>query len=112
MAKPVSISVREISAAAKGSVSRALEKHNAAFPVKPGGPIGYFPRPWIFGFILDQDLLEKTALGNAQLLASDVHADIARSMSSVQAGKPGVVIGGGHIICGFFPAAEIEMIEE
>jgi len=112
MAKPVSISAREISAAAKGSVSKALDKHKAAFPVKAGHPVGFFPRPWIFGFIMDSAQLDKATFANAQQLAGDVHDEIARAMPAVKAGSPNVVFGGGHIICGFFPPAEIEMIEE
>ena len=45
-------------------------------------------------------------------LAGDVHAEIARAMPAVKAGSPNIAFGGGHIICGFFPPVEIEMIEE
>jgi hypothetical protein len=33
-------------------------------------------------------------------------------MAAVKAGSPNIALGGGHIICGFLPSAEIEMIEE
>jgi hypothetical protein len=35
MAKPVSISAQKLSAAAKDSVAKALERHNAALPINP-----------------------------------------------------------------------------
>lgn len=112
MAKPVSISAREISAAAKGSVSKALDKHKASLSIKPGHPVGFFPRPLIFGFVMDSTELDKATFASAKSLAGDVHAEIARTMPAVKAGSPNIAIGGGHIICGFFPPAEIEMIEE
>jgi len=112
MPKPVSISARQISAAAKDSVAKALDKHKAAFPIKPGHPVGFFPRPLIFGFVMDGAQLDKTTFASAQQLAGDVHAEIARAMPAVKAGSPNVVFGGGHIICGFLPPIEVEMIEE
>lgn len=112
MAKPVSISARQISAAAKDSVAKALDTHKAAFPIKPGHPVGFFPRPLIFGFILDSAQLEKTTFTTAHQFAKDVHGEIARAMPAVKAGIPNVAFGGGHIICGFLPPREIELIEE
>ena len=45
MAKPVSISVKQISAAAKGSVAKALERRSAVLP-KPNYRIGFIPPYW------------------------------------------------------------------
>jgi hypothetical protein len=111
MAKPVSISAKAISAAAKASVAKAVDKHKA-LAIKPGHPVGFFPRPLIFGFVMDSAELDKATFANAQQLAGDVHAEIARAMPAVKAGSPNIAFGGGHIICGFFPPVEIEMIEE
>ncbi len=111
MAKPVSISAREISAAAKGSVAKVLENHKPAFPMNDVR-IGYFPPHWILGFILDSKQLEKSTLEDAQALANNVHRGIAGSVASVAAGKPALILGGGHIICGFLPPPDINLIEE
>ena len=111
MAKPVSISAKAIAAAAKTSVAKAVDKHKA-LAIKPGHPVGFFPRPLIFGFIMDSAELDKATFANAQQLAGDVHADIANAMPAVKTGNPNIAFGGGHIICGFLPPAEIELIEE
>ncbi len=111
MAKPVSISAKAVSAAAKASVAKAIDKHRA-LAIKPGHPAGFFPRPLIFGFVMDSAELNKATFENAQALAGDVHAEIAHALPAVKAGIPNIAFGGGHIICGFFPPIEIDMIEE
>jgi hypothetical protein len=110
MAKPVSISAKDISAAAKTSVAKAIGRHKAAFP-KPDYRFGFIPPYWWVGFILEN--AEGTlTFADAQTLATDVHSGIADSVSSVRGGTPGAIFSGGHIICGFLPPREINLIEE
>ena len=111
MARPVSISVKQISAAAKGSVSKALEQHKAAFP-SPDYRVGFIPPYYWFGFVVYNPLVEKLSVSEAQALATSVHGGIADSMSAVKGGVPGVIWGGGHIICGFLPPPDINVFEE
>jgi hypothetical protein len=111
MARPVSISARAITAAAQASVAKAVDKHKA-LALKPGHPVGFFPRPLIFGFVMDSAELDKATFATARKLASDVHAEIAHAMPAVKAASPNIAFAGDHIICGFLPPAEIEMIEE
>jgi hypothetical protein len=111
MAKPVSISVKEISAAAKGTVAKALEQHKAAFP-KPDYRLGFVPPHWWVGFVIYDTHNGELTLGNAEKLATDVHRGIAASVSSVKGGKPGVMLGDGNLTIGFVPPIEINLIEE
>ena len=111
MAKPVSISVKEISAAARGTVAKALDQHKAAFP-KPDYRLGYIPPYWWFGIVIYNPLNDNLTLGNAQKLATDVHSGIAASVSSARDGKPGVIFGDGNLTIGFAPPIEINLIEE
>jgi hypothetical protein len=111
MTKPVSISVKEISAAAKGTVAKALEQHKAAFP-KPDYRIGFVPPHWWFGFVIYNPHIGELTLSNAQKLATEVHRGIAGSASSVKGGKPGVMLEDGTLTIGFVPPIEINLIEE
>lgn len=111
MAKPVSLSVKQISAAAKDSVSKALQDHKAAFP-NPDFRVGFIPPHCWFGFVVYNPLVDKLNAGDAQKLATDVHGSIAGSMSAVRGGIPGVILGGGHIICGFLPPPDVNVFEE
>jgi hypothetical protein len=110
MAKPVSISAKAISAAARDSVGKALAGRKPGLPLN-AVRIGYFPPHWIFGFILDPREFEKSTLAETQALASSVHGGIAGALTTVADAKPAFVVGGGHIICGFFPPAEAELLE-
>ena len=110
MAKPVSISAKSISAAAKTSVAKAIGRHKAAFP-KPDYRLGFIPPYWWCGFIIDNPEGPFT-LADAQTLAADTHSGIAAEMPSVKGAIPGAIFGGGHIICGFLPPPDINLLEE
>lgn len=110
MAKPVSISARQISAAARKSVGKALTDRKSPLPINEVR-VGYFPPHWILGFILDPREFEKSTFAEVQTVARNVHGGIAGEMATVAAAKPAFVVGGGHIICGFFPPAEAELVE-
>ena len=112
MARPVSLSVKHISAAAKGSVAKALEQHRAAFPTNPDFRIGFVPPHWWFGFVIYNPVIDKIGLADAAKLASEVHGGIAGSVASVKGGKPGVVLGDGNLTIGFAPPIEVNVFEE
>jgi len=111
MAKPISISVKEISAAAKGTVSKALKDHEAAFP-RPDYRLGYIPPYWWFGIVIYNPLDKGLTLDSAQQLATTVHGGIAASVASAKGGKPGVIFGDGGLTIGFAPSPDIGLIEE
>jgi hypothetical protein len=111
MAKPVSISVKQISAAAKGSVAKALERRSTVLP-KPNYRIGFIPPYWWLGVIIDPQGPVELSLAKGEELAKEVHGGIADAVSAVRGGIPGVISSGGHIICGFLPPPEVELIEE
>jgi len=72
MAGPTSLSVRELSAAAKGSVAKVLEQHKAKFP-KPDFHFGFFPPHWWLGIVIRnpdrKEIPQKTLIEAAQLAA-------------------------------------------
>ena len=110
MAKPVSISAKHISAAAKATVSKALDRRKAAFPT-PDYRLGFIPPYWWVGVVVENAEATLT-LADAQTLSTEVHSGIADQVASVRGGIPGTIFGGGHIICGFLPPPEIGLIEE
>jgi hypothetical protein len=111
MARAVSLSVGEISKAAKSSVDKALGSRQAAFPKIPDHRLGFVPPHHWFGFVLSNVPLDKFSLGDAEKLATEVHHGIAASVAGVKGGKPGLVVGGGHITIGFAPPIEIDILE-
>jgi hypothetical protein len=88
MSRPVSISVGEISKAARASVEKALTGHKAAFPVIPDHRIGFVPPYWWYGFVIYDAQLDKLGLGEAQKLATEVHHGIAGSVASSKVASP------------------------
>ena len=71
MAGPTSLSVRELSAAAKGSVAKVLEQHKAKFP-KPDFHFGFFPPHWWLGIVIRNPDLEHLTLGEANKMAREL----------------------------------------
>ena len=102
MADPTSISLKEISAAARASVAKALEQNKMMLP-QPDH-FGYFPPWWWFGFIIRNPDFRNGTLAEAQKLAADVHQGIAASVAIAKGGKPVVIIEDGTITLGFAPA--------
>lgn len=111
MNKPVSLSVRELSAAAKGTVAKALEQNSKAF-VKPNYHFGFFPPRYWFGFILYNWDHQKVSLADTHKLATDVHHGIAASVPALKGAKPGAILIDGNLTIGFVPPIEINLIEE
>src|ERR1700688_4389021 len=71
MARPVSISVGEISKVAKATVEKALAGHKAAFPVIPDHRIGFIPPHWWYGFVMFDAPIDKLGLADAQKMATE-----------------------------------------
>lgn len=108
MADPVSISIKDLSAKAKGSVAKALETHHQAFP-RPNYTFGFVP-PWWIGIII-RNPLENLTVADARKLATDIHKGVGSSVPALRGSSPGAVVGPGHIICGFI-APEVAVFEE
>jgi hypothetical protein len=111
MPRPVSISIKQVSTAAKGTVAKVLEQHKTRFP-KPDYHFGYFPPHWWLGVIIYKPDVAQITLSEAQRLATDVHAGMTSAVSAVKGGKPGVIVGDGTLTIGFAPPTEINLIEE
>jgi hypothetical protein len=111
MPGPASISVRQISAAAKTSVAKVLEQQKPPFQ-KPKFEIGFVPPWWWIGIIIRSPEFDQTTFSTAQKLAKDIHRGIGASVPAAKAGKPGAAIKDGTITIGFYPPKEIELIHE
>ena len=111
MAEPVSLSVRQISAAAKGTVAKALEAHSAAFP-KPNYRFGFFPPRYWCGFVIYNGDHGKVSVADTARLAAEVHKGIAAAVPGVKGGKVGSILIDGNLTIGFVPPIEINIIEE
>jgi hypothetical protein len=102
MADPKSISVREISAAAKGSVAKVLDQHKAKFP-KPDYTFGFYPPHWWLGIVIRNPDLTHISLGDSQKLAADLQHGISAAAPGIKGGTVGAVLSGGHLTLGFEP---------
>src|ERR1700710_933136 len=111
MSRPVSLSIGEISKAARASVEKALSAHKASFPTIPEHRMGYFPRCHWVGFVISNGKKDHLTLGEAQKLATEVHGGIAGSVSGTKGGKPGFVVGDGNLTIGFAPPIEVDIFE-
>jgi hypothetical protein len=111
MARPASISIGQVSKAAKTSVEKALADHHAAFPSLPEHRIGFIPPHWWFGFVIYNPKVDKLNFDEAQKLATQVHGGIAGAVPNLKAGKPGVVLGDGNLTIGFAPPNDIGPLE-
>ena len=107
MVRAGSLSVAEISKAAKSTVDKALTARKATFPTVPAHRLGFIPPHHWFGFILSDKQFEKMTLGEAHQLAVEVHGGIAASVAGAKGGKPGFVLGDGHLTIGFAPPIEV-----
>jgi hypothetical protein len=109
MADVKSLSAKELTAAARSSAAKALDRHKAL--ARAPLTVGFVPPYWWIGLILREEAeLEKIA--DAGKAAADIHAGIAAAMPSMKGGTPGAIFQGGHIILGFLPPKEIGVIAE
>jgi hypothetical protein len=107
MAGPTSISVKQISTAAKTSVAKAIQQSKR--PIPPATIFGYFPPHWLGVIVRPQ--LELT-LAEAQQLAGDVHSGIAAEVPSVKGAKTGAMIADGNLTIGFAPPTDTTALVE
>jgi hypothetical protein len=108
MADPTSISLKQVSAAAKATVARALEQNRVRAPSPT--VLGYFPPYHWCGIILNPTV--EPALADAQKLAVDVHSGMAASVPAIRSGEPGAITGDGHITIGFVLPPGIDVLVE
>jgi len=105
MADPVSISVKQLTTAAKGSVAKALDQNKAKF-ANPDFIFGFLPPPWILGIVI-RNVDENVTLADAEKLATDVQAAVSDSVPTLSGvGKAGIIFVGGHVTIGFAPPPE------
>jgi hypothetical protein len=111
---PLSISVSRISDAARDSLDHALRDRSRNFPHWPERyQIGFVPGWWWIGVVIESPQMEEVKLGKAHELAKEVFSGISNLVPDVGAGKPGVLMGGGHLTIGFAPPIEkLNLIEE
>lgn len=110
MANPVSIPVKQLTAAAKHSAETALKRHAATF-AKPNYIIGFVPPYWWLGIVI-RNPDSKVTLAAAQSLATEVQGGIASSVKTLPGGAGGVIFGGGHVTIGFAPPPDVTLSEE
>ena len=111
MDKPISISVGEVSKAAKVTVEKVLARHKAAFPTIPEHRIGFFPPHYWFGFVIFNPQVEKVPFGELVNVAVEVKRGIADSVNSAGAGRPGVMLNDGILTIGFAPPIDANLFE-
>ena len=110
MADVNSLSAKQLTEAAKRSAGKVLEAR-IGLKALPSATVGYLPPYHWIGLILrEEGQLEKIA--DATKAAADIHAGIAASVPSLKGGTAGAIIHGGHIIMGFVPPREIDVISE
>jgi hypothetical protein len=113
MDKPISISVGEISKAAKTTVKKVLANHKAAFPKIPDHRIGFFPPHYWFGFVMDATPeVEKAAMSELVSVAVEIKRFTADKVGAkIGAGRPGVMLNDGILTIGFAPPIDVNVIE-
>ncbi len=104
MGDPVSISIKQVSAVAKASVTKAIEQRAVQFPI-PNYTVGFIPPHWWLGIVIRNPDSEIT-LADAQKLATNVQSGVASSMTALRGGTAGIIFVGGHVTIGFAPPPE------
>jgi hypothetical protein len=109
MPGPKSLSVKDVSAAAKRSAARVLEQQK--LPKPPRFDVGFCPPPWWWIGIVIRDPGPWT-LADAKEASVALHRGIAAAVPSVKGGKPGAVLLDGDLTIGFVPPKEINILQE
>lgn len=107
MAKPRSLSLKELTAATHKAVARVTEQHKGRF--KPPFVLGYFP-PHLCGFVIRNVDAELTH-GEARRVAADAFKEIAGQVTGVDQFKPAVLIKDDLTTMGFFPTDDVFLAE-
>jgi hypothetical protein len=112
MAKPKSLSIGQISHAAKASVDKLREHHAKLLPPDPVIRIGFVPPRWWYGFVIfDPITMDNTSLADVRKLAGSVHEDIARAVPDVRGGKAGISFDDDLLTIGFAPPPDVNVFE-
>src|ERR1700724_3550644 len=102
MARPVSISAKDLSSKVRDAVANAKKKHPHFPPVPPEPELIWDPY-WLIGFIL-RELEANQTIGQAQQFASTVAGQLEGAGEGVAPGSAGAVyLSHGHIIMGYRP---------
>jgi hypothetical protein len=108
MARPVSISAKDLSGKVKDAVANAKKKHSGFGAVPPEPDLIWDPY-WLIGFIL-RELEGKLEIEQAQQFASTVAGEIqgvgaapAAALAQPGSGGGAVYLSHGHIIMGYRP---------
>jgi hypothetical protein len=97
MADPQTISITQITAAAKDSVAKA--KVSRTGPLANPRILGFVPPYWWLGYVIDN--FDAAQLAAAQSMATDVHGGVANAIAAVKGATPGIIFVGGHCTIGF-----------
>jgi hypothetical protein len=89
------ISAKQLTAEVPKAVDAALKKHARFAGAKLERGFCYIP-PWIVGFVIRGEGLDKGTLAESTALAADV-------AKTLKGGSPTVWIRDRHIICGYMP---------
>jgi hypothetical protein len=110
MADAKSISVRQITAAAKETVAKVSSQHKA-LQNRDRIILGFVRPPWWWiGLILREAQLE--SIDEAEKLASSLHSGISASAPALKSAKPSALIQDGMITVGFIAPRELETLVE
>jgi len=110
MASPASISVKQLTAAAKSSAAKALQQHRAILPT-PDYTVGFIPPYWWLDIVI-RNPDSKLTLVDAQKLATDVQSGVANSIAPLRSGTGAIIFVGGHVTVGFAPPPDVTVTEE
>ena len=109
MAGAQALSTAQLSKAAKASVTKVLAARKLpALP--PGAPVGFIPRHWWVGVVMDQRDL--SAIAEVSALAKDVHDGMAAETPSLKNAATGAIIRNGNLIIGFVAPDTVTLIQE
>ena len=105
MARPVSISTKELSGKVKDAVAFAKKNHSGFGAIPPDPDLIWDPY-WLIGFIL-RELEGKQTIEQAQQFAAAVAGQIQGVETAAALSQPGsggvVYLSHGHIIMGYRP---------
>ncbi len=110
MADPAAISIKQVSTAARASLARVLEQHEAAFP-KPDHILGFVPPYWWLGIVI-RNPDNKLTLTAVQQVATDVQSGVASSVATMRSGTAGIIFVGGHVTIGFALQPDVILTED
>jgi hypothetical protein len=109
MADAKTISLKQVTAAAKSTAAKVAAQHKG---LQRQNIILGFVRPpwWWIGLILRE--AELGSIAEAEKLATSLHGGIAASSPALASAKPSALIQDGMVTVGFIAPREIQALEE